>query len=182
MAQKVSPSPEKVFESMKQQEGIDIDPLEYNKLHDTIKTSEGLCTKTAGLVYENKQRTPLENCDLPIGAFSISYQVINQEIIDISPTKRLLMKITVPTNLSEEELSFNFKHCMGSYFNKYKPDSVVILAYLDSDKNRIENIPLSAGTAIFAPFGDLGRVQEGFIDNISVQDFEYSMKFSPDYF
>lgn len=158
-------------------------PSEYEKLLDSLKSdSKGATAQAAQLVYDNRTRTPLDDCEMPEGTYSISYAVIKEEWVNFSTIKRLSVNITIPPGLSRDELRFNLKHCAASHFNRHKPDAVMVFAYLDSDQSEIGTIPFSAGRVVFAPFGKWEKALDGFAYNIPVKEFDYSVDFAPDYF
>ena len=158
-------------------------PSEYEKLLDSLKyDSKGAAAQAAQLVYDNRTRTPLDDCEMPEGSYQISYDVITEEWGNFSKIKRLSIYITVPPGLSHDELRFNLKHCAASHFNRDKPDAVMVFAYIFSDQSKIGTIPFSAGRIVFAPFGKWEKALDGFAYNIPVKEFAYSMDFAPGYF
>ncbi len=158
-------------------------PSEYEKLLDSLKyDSKGATAQAAQLVYDNRTRTPLDDCQMPDETFPLSYQVVGEEWVNFSRLKRLSVNITVPPDLSPDQLRFNLKHSAASHFNLHKPDAIMVFAYLNADRDEIGEIPFSAGRVVFAPFGLWEKALDGFAYNIPVKDFDYSVDFAHNYF
>jgi hypothetical protein len=138
--------------------------------------------QAAQLVFDNRTRTPLEDCEIPNEKLPVSYKIVDNEWVNFSKIKRLSVNITVPPKLSPEELRFNLKHCAATQFNIHKPDAIMVFAYLYSDLGEIGKIPFSAGRAVFAPFGKWEKALDGFAYNISINEFDYAVDFAGDYF
>ncbi len=103
-------------------------PSEYEKLLDSLKyDSKGATAPAAQLVYDDRTRTPLADCEMPDGIFPIAYHVVGDEWVNFSRIKRLSVNITVPPGLSPDELRFNLRHCAASHFNRHKPDAGAFL-------------------------------------------------------
>ena len=158
-------------------------PSEYEKLLDSLKyDSKGVVAQAAQLVYDERTRTPLDDCEVPNNTHSILYHIFGLEWNNFSTAKRLSVNITVPRGLLREELRFNLKHCAASLFNQHKPDAIMVFAYLTEDQNEIGEIPFSAGRVIFAPFGKWEKALDGFAYNILVKEYDYSIDFAQNYF
>jgi len=158
-------------------------PSEFEKLLDSLKyDSKGATAQAAQLVFDNRNRTPLGDCEIPNEKWPVSYKIVDNEWVNYSKIKRLSVNITVPPKLSLDELRFNLKHCAATQFNLHKPDAIMVFAYLDSDRNEIGKIPFSAGRAVFAPFGKWEKASDGFAYNISINEFDYAVDFAGDYF
>ena len=64
------------------------------------------------------------------------------------------------------------KHCSTTFFNAYKPDGLMILAYFEGDN---ADSYFTAGSLVFAPFGKCEKNEDGFMYNIPVSEFEYEI-------
>lgn len=158
-------------------------PSEFEKLLDSLKyDSKGATAQAAQLVFDNRTRTPLGDCEIPNENLPVSYEIVEDEWVNFSTIKRLSVNITVPPGLPPDELRFNLKHCAATQFNLHKPDAIMVFAYLDADRDEIGKIPFSAGRAVFAPFGKWEKALDGFAYNISINEFDYAVDFASDYF
>lgn len=158
-------------------------PTEYERILDAIrKDSKGALAEAYQLVIDRRKRTPLDDCELPAGDFTPSYEVIEEEWSNFSVVRRRSVKILAPVGLSRDELRFNLQHCAVSQFNAFKPDAVMVFAYAKTPNRRTISGPYSAGRVVFAPFGKWEKAQDGVAYNIPTSEFQYSLDFADDYF
>ena len=158
-------------------------PTEYESILKALhENSKGALATACQLIKDKRERTPLEDCELPKGHWKPCYQVIKTDWFNFSKVKRRSIKVLVPPGLKKEELIFNLKHCAATQFNAYKPDAVAVLAYRkDRDQSDL-NKAFDAGRLYFAPFGDWGRAMDGFAYNIPTSEFKYSNDLIASYF
>ena len=156
-------------------------PSEFEKNLNSIKNnSKGSLSKAFQLVKDNRKRTPLDDLGLPDDNYSPRYQIKDEEWYNFSVIKRLSLKIEIPPNMSEDELKFNLKHCAIIKFNEYKPDAIMIFASCVESPETV--YMFNAGRAIFAPFGNWEKAEEGFAYNIPSSEFEFEFVICPEYF
>lgn len=158
-------------------------PTEYERILDAIKgESKGALAQAYQLVKDNRQRTPLEDCELPQSDLKPSYEIVEKEWSNFSVVRRLAAKILISAGLSQEELRFNLEHCAATLFNAFKPDAVMVFAYSRDVNGYGTNGAYTAGRAVFAPFGKWEKAQDGVAYNIATSEFSYSIDFVRRYF
>ena len=67
-------------------------------------------------------------------------------------------------------------------FNNKKPDAISIYVYSKESANFQDFGKFNVAMAEFAPFGDWGRAEEGFVYNIPSDKFEWKIEFEESYF
>ncbi len=158
-------------------------PNEFEQMLSAIQNeSKGALAKAFQLVNDQRKRDPLGDCALPNEDYEPCYEIINTELLNFSVVKRRAVKILVPPRLSQDELRFNLQHCAALQFNAFKPDAISVLAYSKNPDGVNVNGAFTAGKVDFAPFGQWGKAQDGVAYNIPVKEYDYSVKFAPDYF
>lgn len=152
---------------------------EYDRVLESIRNNtKGALAEAFQLFKDARRREPLAEIDIPDGLVPV-YKIISEEWHNFGVVKRRSVKTEVPRGLTPDELSFNLKHCIATQFNAFKPDSMMVYAY--EEGSALEG-PYSAGRAIFAPFGEWGKAQDGVAYNIPVQEFKFSIDLAPKYF
>lgn len=162
--------------------GIDR-PTEYESILKAIQDeSKGALAIAYQLVKDRRERTPLEDFELPKGNWELCYQIVQTEWCNYSTVKRRSIKILVPPKLIKEELIFNLKHCAATQFNAFKPDAIAVLAYRKDRDHSNVNRAYDAARLYFAPFGKWEKALDGFAYNIPTSEFDYSIDLVPSYF
>ena len=163
---------------------IDIErETELQKIVNDLRNSKGAIDKSFQLVKDNRHRiTPLKNINYPTGNYSKSYKIISEEDLSFSIISRLKIKIDLPDNLSKDEVVFNIKHCTANIFNNKKPDALVIFTYSSKSTNFQDFGKFNVARAEFAPFGNWGKAEEGFVYNLPSDKFEWKIEFEESYF
>ena len=157
---------------------------EFQKtLNDLRDSSKGAIDKSFQLVVDNRQRiTPLKDINYPTGNYNKSYEIISEKDLSFSVISRLKIKIDLPDNLSKDEVVFNIKHCTAYIFNKKKPDALVIFIYSSKSANFQDFGKFNVARADFAPLGDWGKAEEGFVYNLPLDKFDWKIEFEESYF
>jgi len=155
---------------------------EFQKTLNDIRCSKGAIDKSFQLVVDNRKRTPLKDIDYPTGDYNKSYRIISEEDLPLSVISRLKIKINLPDNLSKGEVVFNIKHCTASIFNNKKPDALMIFIYSEKATNFQGFKKFNVAKAEFAPFGDWGKAEEGFVYNLPSDKFDWKIEFEESYF
>lgn len=137
--------------------------------------SEGSLAKAYQLVVDGRERAPLEDYPFPKSDYTALYDVVQEEWCDFSRIRRLVARVVVPPNLSEDELQFNLEHCATVLFNQFKPDAVMVLGYKDDPNGYTVDGHYTAGRAVLAPFGKWEKAEEGFAYNIPTNQFRFSV-------
>jgi len=86
---------------------------------------------------------------LPDG-FKPSYKIAETRDVSFSTVKRYVVSLTLPTNLSKEEVEQNFKHAILQTYKDKKPNAITIWGYQDGDDIKQS---FTVGDAVFAPNG-----------------------------
>jgi hypothetical protein len=74
---------------------------------------------------------------------------------------------------SRADVRHNLVHCAATHFNTYKPDAVMVFGFFDKGEQTNIDSTHKAGRAVFAPFGDWGKAQDGVAYNIPTPGFEF---------
>ena len=158
-------------------------PTRYETILNAIRNeSRGALAKAYQLLKDNRERTPLEDAEMPEGSWNPCYQIIEAEWFNYSKVKRRGLKILLPPGLSKDEVVFNLKHCCVKEFNDYKPDAVSVCAYKkDRDQPDVTGVA-DVGVIEFAPFGDWSKAEEGVAYNIPTEEFDFNLRLFPTYF
>jgi hypothetical protein len=146
-------------------------------------TTRGAVDKAFQLVVDKRQRPSLEDISYPTENYNRSYKIISEEDLPLSVISRSKIKIDLPDNLSKDEVVFNIKHCTAYIFNNKKPDALIIFIYSKKASNfqGLEN-KFNVAKAEFAPYGDWGQAQEGFVYNLPSDKFDLKIEFEENYF
>ncbi len=155
---------------------------EFQKMVKDLRESRGTIDKSFQLVVDKRQRTPLKDINYPTDNYNKSYKIISEENLSFSVISRLKIKIDLPDNLSKDEVVFNIKHCTAYIFNNKKPDALAIFIYSSKSKNFQDFGKFNVARAEFAPFGDWGKAEEGFVYNLPSDKFEWKIEFEESYF
>jgi len=152
-------------------------------VNDLRDSSKGSIDKSFQLVVDNRQRTtPLKDINYPTSNYYKSYKIISVEDFPLSVISRLEIKIDLPDNLSKDEAVFNIKHCTAYIFNKKKPDALVIFIYSSKSANFQDFKKFNVASAYFAPFGEWGGAEVGFVYNLPSDKFDWKIEFEESYF
>lgn len=156
---------------------------EFQKMvKDLRDSSKGAIDKSFQLVADNRQRALLKDINYPTRNYNESYKIISEEDLSFSVISRLKIKIDLPDNLSKDEVVFNIKHCTAYIFNKKKPDAMAIFIYSSKSSNFQDFGKFNVARADFAPFGDWGKAEEGFVYNLPSDKFDWKIEFEESYF
>lgn len=155
-------------------------PSDFEKTLSSITNeSKGSLAKAYQLVVDNRKRTPLDDIKIP-SEFPIRYTWDRKDAwFNFSVVRRLVSYILVPKGLSDTELSFNLKHAALSKFNEFKPD--VIRVYSSCNEIPEDIYEYNAGSAVFAPFGEWDKAEEGVAYNIPSSEFKFTIDIRPIY-
>lgn len=149
-------------------------PSLYEEILEEIQNkSRGSLAKAYQLVSDNRERSPLEDAELPEGKWTPSYIIVKSSWLNFSKVRRRDLKVRLSAEIGQDELIYNLKYCCIREFNDLKPDAVSVSGYsiaadLDS--------PADLAIVEFAPFGDWGKSEEGFAFNIPVQEFDFYVR------
>lgn len=155
---------------------------EFQKMINELRDSRGAIDKSLQLVVDKRQRTPLKDIDYPTDNYNKSYKIISEEDLSFSVISRLKIKIDLPDNLNKDEVVFNIKHCTAYIFNNKKPDALIIFIYSSKSTNFQDFGKFNVARAEFAPFGNWGKAEEGFVYNMPSDKFEWKIEFEESYF
>jgi hypothetical protein len=150
---------------------------EFERILRAVRdNSKGALAQAYQLVRDKRSRDPLADTPIPTSHdFAPSYQVVSKEWSSFSMVRRLVLRVVVAPRLGTDALTWNLKHCAAIHFNAYKPDAIMVLAYLNEDASDITG-PFSAGRCVFAPFGRWEAAQDGVAYNIPVSEFDYEIR------
>lgn len=158
-------------------------PSEYECILEAITNeSKGAVAQAYQLVMDKRKRDPLADIEVPDDAFKPTYRVFKEDWSNFSVVRRRGTKIAVPRGLSADELRFNLKHAATTQFNAFKPDAVMVFAYVERGFETGSEGLYSAGRAILAPFGRWDKAEDGVAYNLPATEFEYSIDLAPEYF
>lgn len=82
--------------------------------------------------------------------FKPSYKIAETRDVSFSTVKRFVVSITLPPNLSKEEVEQNFKHSILQTYKDKKPSAITIWGYQNGDDIKQS---FTVGDAVFAPNG-----------------------------
>lgn len=168
--------------SFEKAQGIERD-TEVVDLYNQIKDSKGALDKAVQLVYDSRERTPLEKIELPSGDFTKSYKIIKTENLNFSQIKRKAISIDLKDFLSKDEVKYNIKNLTAEFFNSEHLDAIKIFVYCSESKNfqSFESF-YNVAKSDFAPYGEWGKSEEGFAYNLPTGKFDWRIEFEESYF
>ncbi len=161
--------------------GIDRE-TELKILINELKNSKGAVDKAAQLVYDNRERSPLDDISLPAQDFTPSYEIIEKNELNFSKLRRGEIKIDLGDELSKEEIRFNIKHLTATIFNSKKYDAMKIFVYCSKASNFLGFEKFNVARADFAPYGEWGKAEAGFAYNLPIEKFDWKIEFEESYF
>lgn len=82
--------------------------------------------------------------------FKPAYKIAETRDVSFSTVKRYVVSITLPPNLSKEEVEQNFKHAVLQTYRDKKPNAITIWGYRNGDDIKQS---FTVGDAVFAPNG-----------------------------
>jgi hypothetical protein len=82
--------------------------------------------------------------------FKPSYKIAETRDVSFSTVKRDVVSITLPPNLSKEEIEQNFKHAILQTYKDKRPNAITIWGYQNGDDIKQS---FTVGDAVFAPNG-----------------------------
>lgn len=152
------------------------------KMTEALENSRGTVDKSVQLVVDKRERTPLQDINMPIGNFEPSYKILKTEDLPYSTIQRIIARIDLPDNLTKEEVSYNIKYCTAKIFNQRKPDALGIFVYCSKASNFLGFEKFNVAKSDFAPFGDWGQAEQGFAYNLPSDKFDWKIDYEESYF
>ena len=99
--------------------------------------------------------------------FQVKYKIEKEEDLNYKNITRKQIRITVPSDLSKDELQNNIKHVVKYLYNKSNPDGISVLVY-ESGDNVMSAYTVAMGE--FAPYGNWSLISANHtIDNYKIE-------------
>lgn len=155
---------------------------EVEVLHEKIENSIGTVDKLVQLVYDARSRSPLGKIQYPLGNFKKSFEIIHEEDSNFSRIKQKIIGINLKDGLSKNEVRFNIKYLTAEIFNSNELDAIKILVFCNLSNNYLGLKKYNVAKADFAPYGEWGRAEEGFVYNLPIEKFDWKIEFEESYF
>lgn len=133
-------------------------------------------TETNIMSKEVKPLTLLDIIKIPTNFIS-KFEIVSTEDISYKEKdiliKRIQQKITLPSNLSEDEVKDNLRKVAVGIYNQYECKNISIFAY--SDKNNI-NCAYTIAMYEFCPYGDWSLTNKEvsiteYKENVEIRDY-----------
>lgn len=135
------------------------------------------------MVYDSRERTPLGNMKYPLDDFLKSYEIIKIEDSNFSQIKQKIIYINLEDGLTKEEVRFNIKYLTADIFNSNQLDGIKIFVFSKESQNFLGfNNKYNLAKSDFAPYGEWGKVEEGFAYNLPLEKFNWKIEFEESYF